>query len=255
MNKGTTALQNIQLLKWCREYDVKPRVEPPVRVSRGAPIGLRRDAPAGGGHRPSSTRPPPTGLCGSIGSVPTTTTQSGTGSWVYAPQAPYRFLYPDNERLSRIAYYFDFDYADGRDPLTYAQPLLARVQYWMDNGPSGGVWIVNRDDDEVTIVRDDGAGGRSVVRLNGWQARVYARSRSCAGTCQARRDRGRGRRHGRARRLPGCLRPTAAHGPRRRSVPQPRREPAGVAGRPVRPDSRATGSARERSELPMVGAR
>ena len=89
------------------------------------------------------------------------------------PQEPYRFLYPVNERLSRIAYYFDFDYADGRDPLTYAQPLLARVQYWMDNGPSGGVWIVNRDDDEVTIVRDDGAGGRSVVRLNGWQARVY----------------------------------------------------------------------------------
>ena len=172
MNKGTTALQNIQLLKWCREYDVKPEwnllygfpgelpsdyaemlplveaidfLDPPTAHG---PVRLDRFSP----YHDDAER------YGIVG---------------VRPQAPYRFLYPDNERLSRIAYYFDFDYADGRDPLTYAQPLLARVQYWMDNGPSGGVWIVNRDDEEVTIVRDDGAGGRSVVRLNGWQARIY----------------------------------------------------------------------------------
>jgi hypothetical protein len=92
------------------------------------------------------------------------------------PQAPYRFLYPDDERLSRIAYYFDFDYADGRVPLAYARPLLARIQSWIDNGPSGGVWILKSADDRATIVREERGGRRSVATLEGWQARIYLES-------------------------------------------------------------------------------
>jgi hypothetical protein len=47
------------------------------------------------------------------------------------PLRPYRHIYPFDERdLSRLVPWFDFDYADGRDPARYATPLRRVVDVW-----------------------------------------------------------------------------------------------------------------------------
>jgi hypothetical protein len=90
------------------------------------------------------------------------------------PLPPYAYLYPfDPPTLMRTAYYFDFDYADRRDPMTYARPLLQRVKRWMDEGPTGGLWCRPGADGAVLLIRDAPAGRRESVRLDGWQAALY----------------------------------------------------------------------------------
>jgi len=47
------------------------------------------------------------------------------------PNRAFAHVYPfDEESLGRMAYYFEYDYADGRDPLDYAAPALAAVESW-----------------------------------------------------------------------------------------------------------------------------
>ena len=47
------------------------------------------------------------------------------------PSRAFRYVYPfPPEVLGRLAYYFDYDYADGRDPLEYAQPVIDAVAAW-----------------------------------------------------------------------------------------------------------------------------
>lgn len=171
MRKGTTVLQNVQLLKWCRELDVVPEwnllygfpgetpadyaemlavvdaidfLQPPSGVG---PVRLDRFSPY---HRD----PAAFGLVG------------------VRPMAVYRYLYPFPEDvLTRIAYYFDYDHADGRVPLRYAGPLVERVQRWSARGAGPGVWQTPTPGDTLSIVDQRyGAGWR----LSGWRAAVYA---------------------------------------------------------------------------------
>ncbi|HID23562.1 MAG TPA: RiPP maturation radical SAM protein 1, partial [Planctomycetaceae bacterium] len=47
------------------------------------------------------------------------------------PHRAFRFVYPfDEDVLRRIAYYHEFEYADGREPLRYAAPVVEAAQQW-----------------------------------------------------------------------------------------------------------------------------
>lgn len=130
MKKGVTALQNVQLLKWCRELGVKPYWnflwgfpgEPPEEYARMAGLvpllshltppegvsGLRLDRFSPGFEEPSRF-----------------------GFTSVAPLASYAHVYPlPDEALFRLAYYFGFRPADGRDAAGYVAPLLAAVRRW-----------------------------------------------------------------------------------------------------------------------------
>jgi ribosomal peptide maturation radical SAM protein 1 len=173
MRKGTTALQNIQLLKWCREYGIRPE----WNVLYGFPDETSADY---NGMLPlidaiDFLDPP-----AAFGPVrldrfsPYHDDAAGWGLVNVRPLAPYRYLYAaDRTQLDRIAYYFEFDYADGHNPQDVAGPLIARVQRWMADGPRGGVWIVGHGPDAVRILVEHRSGGGEVVELVGWQARVY----------------------------------------------------------------------------------
>jgi len=132
MRKGVTGFQNIQLLRWCAELGIdcswnilagfpgeRPEeyewitetapylvhLKPPVSCS---PIRLDRFSPL-------FSRSAESGLCR------------------VRPARAYYYVYPLNRReLSRLAYFFDFDYADGRDVLSYTRPVVAAVQRWWD---------------------------------------------------------------------------------------------------------------------------
>lgn len=172
MRKGTTALQNIQLLKWCREYGVRPEWNFLYGFPGEEAIDYERMLPL---IDAIAFLDPPT----AYGPIrldrfsPYHADPQQFGLTNVRPQAPYRFLYPDAASLTRIAYYFDFDYADGRMPLQYAQSALARVQRWMDAGPQGGVWLVGAGERSITLLRHDAGGRQNTFELEGWQADLY----------------------------------------------------------------------------------
>ena len=77
----------------------------------------------------------------------------------------------DDEALSRLAYYFEYDYADGRDPSKYVAPSLGEIERWQQLAGSVALRQFDRDDG-VTILTDT----RPCASASGWaSARPWAR--------------------------------------------------------------------------------
>lgn len=173
MRKGTTAFRNIEMLKWCREYGVRPfwnllygfpgetaedyarttdlmrsiwHLDPPTAYG---PIRLDRFSPY---HRDPAA----------------------FGMRNVRPMEPFRHLYPfDDERVMGIAYYFEFDYEDGRAADEHAGETVDLLLLWMADRERGEVVMECRDG-RVAITDSRGAGRppRSAT-LDGWKAAVY----------------------------------------------------------------------------------
>lgn len=184
MRKGTTALQNVQLLKWCREHGVRPEWNllygfPGETAADYAALSDRLDAirfldpPSGFGavrldrFSPYHEDPPAWGMRN------------------VRPMAPYPFLYPfPTHALMRIAYYFDYDLPDGHHARRRVREVLEAVRRWMADGDRGGLWRLQAGDDALLLVDDRQAQPRHALRLDGWQADAYDacdRVRSLAG--------------------------------------------------------------------------
>lgn len=131
MKKGTTALQNIQTLKSCRELNVTPLWnfiwgfpgEPPCEYSKMAKLV------------PLITHlPPPDGLSTLVLDrfSPYFMDPQTNGIKNVRPWIAYKYIYPtlDNQDLYNIAYHFDFDYCDGRDPSSYTAELKRELKIW-----------------------------------------------------------------------------------------------------------------------------
>ena len=115
------------------------------------------------------------------------------------PLAPYRHLYPfEPDALMRLAYYFDYDHADGRRPDDYAAPVVERIGRWNADGARGGLWVMHEGDDRLVLDERPRSGPRG-MRLYGWQATAYD---ACD---RARTVRGLARMPGLARVGPGVL--------------------------------------------------
>ena len=54
------------------------------------------------------------------------------------PMAPFTYLYPfEPQKLMEIAYYFDFDYADGHASDAYAAEAVALTRAWIKDAARG----------------------------------------------------------------------------------------------------------------------
>ena len=173
MKKGCTALQNIQLLRWCKELGIKvawnilggfPGESPQAYESMAALV-------------PLLTHLPEPGSCSAIRLdrfSPLFTECGRLGLCRVRPKPGYYYIFPFGRlELERIAYFFDFDYADGRHPDDYTAPLARAVSLWWqaaqrpdDRKPRlDATWIAP---DEVEIEdssRLRGRAGRSLRRL------------------------------------------------------------------------------------------
>src|SRR5262249_37930580 len=137
MRKGTTAFRNIELLKWCNEYGVKPY----WNFLYGFPSETSADyAESVGLIQAIWHLEPPTGY----GPIrldrfsPYHTGPAGFGMVNVRPMAPFSYLYPfERQRLMQIAYYFDFDYADSRADDAYARQAIETVRAWMADRARG----------------------------------------------------------------------------------------------------------------------
>jgi ribosomal peptide maturation radical SAM protein 1 len=184
MHKGTTALQNIQLLKWCREHGIRAD----WNVLYGFPGETADDYAAMLELCEDVWFLEPPGAFGPVRLdrfSPYHADPAASGLVNIRPIAPYRYLYPFPEDAQmRIAYYFDYDHADGRRADEYAGPLLELVRRWMADEQRGGLWRTDAGDGALLLIDERPPGPRSARRLEHWQAAAYDacdRVRSLAG--------------------------------------------------------------------------
>ncbi len=128
--KGATAVQNLQALKWFSELNVQVEWnflfgfpnEPPEEYARLAellPLLVHLTPPLAVGRvRPDRFSP--------YFNQP-----ERYGIRNLRPHRAFRYVYPFSEAvLRRLAYYHEFDFADGREPLSYAARAVQAVQLW-----------------------------------------------------------------------------------------------------------------------------
>jgi ribosomal peptide maturation radical SAM protein 1 len=172
MRKGTSAIQNIQLLKWCSEFGIEvcwnwlygfPGEEPESYSKVGPVI----DA--------ISHLQPPTGF----GPIrldrfsPNYDFAADLGFANVRPDRNYSYVYDlAPEQLAEIAYYFEHDYADGRNPDDYAEKPREQIRRWCSGYKQER--LVHVDHEDYVAIWDfrEGAARRLTV-LCGWERDVY----------------------------------------------------------------------------------
>jgi ribosomal peptide maturation radical SAM protein 1 len=143
MRKGVTALHNIQVLKWCKEFGVTPLWnliwgfpgEPPGEYER-----MARLAPL------LAHLPPPVSFNGLRLDrfSPNFTESARFGFDDVAPMRAYEHVYKvSGPALANLAYFFRFRYSDGRDPAAYVEPLVAALRRWQRSAASADLFSVD----------------------------------------------------------------------------------------------------------------
>jgi hypothetical protein len=94
------------------------------------------------------------------------------------PAAAYYYAFPlGRKELARLAYYFDFDYADERDPMNYVRELQAEVQSWWESRSKVGIAPPQLDarwsEDGVQIEDTRKVATARYHHLTGPAARIY----------------------------------------------------------------------------------
>jgi ribosomal peptide maturation radical SAM protein 1 len=194
MAKGTSRLQNIQLLKWCKEFQMGvvwgilygfPR-EPVDEYSALAeliPSIVHLPPPKGtwpvrlDRFSPYWQSPDQYGLCN--------VRQSKGYDFVYAPLPP--------EQRKRLAYFFDYDHADGRRPWDYFAKAAQEVEKWR-RAPYPATLELTWDTDPPSIWDTRGSGGSRIFRLRDEEHALLriidARTSIAAAWCRLKADRG-----------------------------------------------------------------
>lgn len=130
MRKGCTGLQNIQLLRWCDELGIEIAWNLLAGFPGESPSEYQRMAEL----LPLLTHLSPPASCTPIRLdrfSPFYTRAEDFGLERVRPTLAYYYVYPLNRReLARLAYFFDFDYADKRQPHTYIMEVRQEVQQW-----------------------------------------------------------------------------------------------------------------------------
>jgi ribosomal peptide maturation radical SAM protein 1 len=143
MRKGVTALHNIQVLKWCKEFGVTPLWnliwgfpgEPPgeyERMARLAPLLVHL--------------PPPVSFNGLRLDrfSPNFVESARFGFDDVAPMRAYEHVYQvGGPALANLAYFFRYRHRDGRDPATYVWPLMAALRRWQRSAVSADLFSVD----------------------------------------------------------------------------------------------------------------
>lgn len=182
IGKGATAVKNLQTLRWLCEMGVK--------VQWNLLYGFPGEDPAEYAKMaellPALYHLDPPQIVGRVRVdrfAPYFEHPERYGIVNVRPSSGFRYVYPfPPEVLERLAYYFDYDYADGRDPLEYAQPVIDAVATWQQL--AGTVTLRSWDrGDGVLILTDTRNNGVDFAeptpvpfpfsRLTGVQRTVY----------------------------------------------------------------------------------
>ena len=129
MRKGVTALQNIRLLKWCAEYGIWVKWNLLYGFPREEPEEYDRIAEIASSL--FHLQPPDLNRLHVDRFSPYQVRPGDHGIRLVGPQRFYPLVYPaDPASLQQIAYAFEFEYLDGRDPELYVAGLRRLVTEW-----------------------------------------------------------------------------------------------------------------------------
>lgn len=172
MNKGCTALQNIQLLKWARQYGMLvtwnmlmgfpgETLNDYKRLVRYCEAIMHLQPPSGA-HIIRLDR-----------FSPYFNHPDAYGITEILPDPSYRYVYPfPSESLGKLAYFFIFRYTDGYDPIKVGFPLLKTIAKWLRPESFSVLYAIPGD--ELLVVCDTRPGSReNRLVLSGFQKEIY----------------------------------------------------------------------------------
>lgn len=173
MRKGTTALRNIQLLKWCKEYNIIAD----WNMLYGFPGERQEDYDGILELLPAIRFLGPAYSCGPIRMdrfSPYYNRAAEYGLINVRPIASYYYLYPfDDQSLSRIAYSFDFDYEPGIDPSSNASRMIEYIEDWRREPEMGTLSLVLGPDDTLVLVDTRSNATQPEFKLSGMEKAAY----------------------------------------------------------------------------------
>ena len=172
MRKGVTALQNIQLLKWCKALGVLPwwnvlwgfpgeAPEEYARMAAMVPLLMHLPAPmSASGLRLDRFSP-------------NFEQAAAFGLTDVRPIAAYEHVYHlSHEARHNLAYSFSYRHADGRNAESYAAPLLRAVEAWQSSARDADLFFT--DDGSVLRICDlRPAARRLLTTLSGDERAMY----------------------------------------------------------------------------------
>lgn len=174
MRKGVAPLQNVQLLKWCVEFGIRPM----WNLLYGFPGERAEDYQEMLPLLESITHLQPPDGYGSIRLdrfSPYFQDPAGFGLTNARPLETYRYVYPFPEaELAELAYFYQYDFADGRDPHSYIGPTLQQLGRWQAAAASGASLYARRlpqGELEITDTRPGALVRR--VQLSEWHQELY----------------------------------------------------------------------------------
>ena len=172
MRKGVTALQNIQLLKWCLELGVHPS----WNFIWGFPGESAEEYRKMAQLVPWLHHLPPPGVSCSIQIhrfSPNFEQAEQLGFSRVEPTAAYPYLYPlPPSAIRNLAYYFDFGYADGREVESYTAELAEEVAGWQEKHASSQL-LSYPQGDELVVWDLRSAAVRPMTRLRGPSREIF----------------------------------------------------------------------------------
>lgn len=147
MRKGTTGLQNVQLLKWCKELNIAPY----WNILWGFPGEDPAEYAKMERWVPLLTHLPPPGSTAQLRLdrfSPNFDQAATLGFKDVQPRSSYGHVYPtiSAEALRNMAYYFSFAYQDGREPRAYVRDLEQAVSGWNRDYRQSEFFSIETDD-------------------------------------------------------------------------------------------------------------
>lgn len=145
MHKGVSGLQNIQLLKWCKEIGVRPYWnmlwgfpreprEEYVRMANLLPLLMHMQPPVTGTTMRLDRFSPSFDSANELGFVDV------------APYPSYFYVYPfQPEVVINLAYYFTFSYKEPQNLTQYIGSIIEQIAAWRANYETSDLFSVDKD--------------------------------------------------------------------------------------------------------------
>lgn len=192
MKKGCTGLQNIQLLRWCDELGIIVAWNVLAGFPGESPSEYQRMAEL----IPLITHLQSPASCSPIRLdrfSPFFMKAADLGLTRVRPKPGYYYAYPlGRTELARLAYFFDFDYADGRDVFGYLGEVQTEIQWWWNSRMTEPEKFPRLDalsgDGAVTLTDTRPAAIQDSHRLTGLAARIYLQCDSAQSVMNLQRE-------------------------------------------------------------------
>jgi ribosomal peptide maturation radical SAM protein 1 len=146
MNKGVRGLQNVQLLKWCKELGVRPF----WNVLWGFPGERAEDYERMAEMVPAMTHlaPPVSGSVIRLDRFSPNFDEARARGFIdVRPHASYRHIYPlEPDAVENLAYYFTFDYAEPQPVGEYTRCLSEAIRRWKSEYDESDLFLVDKSE-------------------------------------------------------------------------------------------------------------